>query len=317
MLRWGVLGYGNIAKRFIQGLSHSQQGYLYGIASLTPSKKEECLKKHPHIHVYENYEDILNDENIDVIYIALRHNDHYKWSKMALLNGKAVLCEKPATLSSRQTKELCDISQENNIFFMEAMKTRFIPLIHDIKTIINQKVLGDIIRIETSFCSQVPYDEKSYLFDHIQGGALYDVGIYNIAFLLDFIKSSVTDLKIKSVKEYGIDVYNHIELIFENGEKGIIECATNTYVPRQLKIEGTLGILVAEPFYRPIEAKIIYKDGRIETLYKDYQYDDFYGEIEEVHHCIRNKQYQSQRMSHDDSLKAIQLIERIRENEQW
>lgn len=317
MIKWGVLGYGNIAQRFIQGLSYSQNGQLYAVATMTPSKKEDCLKKHPDICVYDSYEDLLNDDNIDAVYIALRHGDHYQWSKEALKRHIAVLCEKPATLSYQQTLDLCTLSKENHVFFMEAMKTRFIPLINDIKICIQEGKLGKIQHIKTSFCSDVSYQPHSYLFDSIQGGALYDVGIYNILFLLDCIQSNCEKIKVKSRKKYDVDAYDYIELLFEDGEKGIVECGIDCYYPRELEIQGENGILKAEPFYRPTDMTIIYQDGTKEILHKDYQYDDFYGEIEEVHRCLENNQYQSLRMCHADSLKAIALIERIREDEQW
>ena len=86
---------------------------------------------------------------------------------------------------------------------------------------------------------------------------------------------------------------------------------------KKLMIQGTKTTLYATPFYRPALATIIYADGVKECIQKEYQYDDFYGEIEEVHRCIQKGQYQSERMSHADTLNAIKLIEKIKENENW
>lgn len=313
MIRWGVLGFGRIAKRFIKGLSHSQNGQLYAVASRGGQTLSELTSD---VRVYRDYESLINDPEVDAIYIALRHQDHYHWAKQALLHHKAVLCEKPATLSYLQTKELCEISQKENVFFMEAMKTRFIPLIDDIKTLIHEKKLGDIQFISTSFCGEVDYQEGSYLFEKTQGGALYDVGIYNIECVLDFMETMPGNIHVYSEKKYGVDSYDKIELIFPS-TKAILEMAIDRSQEKALVIQGTKATLHAVPFYRPTQATITYVDGHEEQIQKDYQYDDFYGEIEEVHCCIQNKYYQSERMSHTDSLNAIKIIEQIKENENW
>ena len=81
MIQWGILGIGNIAKRFIKSLEKSTNGQLYAAASYTESKCEEFLKEHPDVKVYHDYEDLLNDENVDAVYLAMRHIDHYRWAK--------------------------------------------------------------------------------------------------------------------------------------------------------------------------------------------------------------------------------------------
>lgn len=314
MIHWGILGLGNIASRFMKGLSYSENGKLYAVASQTDFKRESFAKEHQDVKVYSSYDELLEDENIDAVYIALRHADHYHWAKEALLRNKAVLCEKPATLSYWQTKELCELSKKKHTFFMEAMKTRFIPLIDDIKDIIAKGTIGDVLRVETAFCSDVPYNEKSYLFDQIQGGALYDVAIYNIASILDYIDSPVCEVKTKCVKAYGVDAYDEVEVLFESGQTALIEVAIDRKKPKSMKIIGTKGTIHAEPFYRPTKAIVKFHNGESFTGEKPYIYDDFYGEIEEVHKCIGYVQVESERMSHQDSLDCMKLIEMIKES---
>ncbi|MFR7590327.1 MAG: Gfo/Idh/MocA family protein [Longibaculum sp.] len=313
MIRWGIIGLGNIAMRFYNSLMHCENGYLYAVASRTPLKRESFHQQYPHVKVYDNYEDLLNDEQIDVVYIALRHADHYALSKAALLHQKAVLCEKPATLSYQQTQELCDLSFQNNLFFMEAMKTRFIPLIADIKEELEKGSIGDIEYIETAFCSCVPYREGHYLFDKGQGGALYDVGIYNIASVLDYIHSPLVHVKTKWKENYGVDVHDNIELTFENGQKAFIELAIDEKKEKIMTIKGTKGKLIAEPFYRPTVATLI-QDGQERILQKPYIRDDFYTEIEEVHRCLQAHLIESPRMTHQDSLDCMAVIEAIKES---
>ena len=313
MIHWGVLGLGNISKRFMKSLSYSDEGALYAVAALTPQKREDFQRTHPDIKVYDNYLDLIEDEEVDVVYLALRHNDHFQWAKEALKHNKAVLCEKPATLSYQQTKELCDLAKQKHTFFMEAMKSRFVPMMNEIKKIVEQGLIGDIQRIETSFCNDVEYNEKSYLFDLNQGGILYDCGIYNIEVILDFIHSPVKDIHVNYEEKYGVDAYDSIELTFESGQSAHIECALDRSKERSMKIIGTQGVITTSPFYRPQEAVVAFSNGESFTGSLPYIHDDFYGEIAETHRCIAYILEESPRMTHQDSLDAIALIERIKE----
>lgn len=313
MIFWGVIGYGKIAHRFVKSLSYSNEGKLYAVATQTPSLQKECHQQHDNVKVYQNYDDLLDDKQVDAVYIALRHADHYAWAKKALLKNKVVLCEKPATLSYEQTKELCHLSQKKQVFFMEAMKTRFVPMYNEIKDLVEKGTIGTIQRIETSFCSEVTYDDCSYLFDNEQGGALYDVGIYNIACILDFIQAPIQNIHLKYEKSYEVDSYDQIEIVFETGQSAYIELGIDRNKDKCMKIIGSLGTITTSPFYRPIEAIIDFENGTVRTESKNYVNDDFYGEIEEVHRCIKCACYESSRMSHRDSLECMKIIERIKE----
>ncbi len=313
MIRWGIIGLGNIAMRFINSLANSSQGHLYAVASLTPSKRESFHQQYPGIHMYDSYEKLLDDECIDAVYIATRHADHYQWAKAALEKHKAVLCEKPATLSYQQTAHLCQLAKQNQTFFLEAMKTRFVPLVAEIKKVIESGEIGDVLRVETSFCYDVDYREGHYLFDLQQGGILYDVGTYNLATILDYIHSPLQSIQTKWEKKFGVDAYDWVELTFESGQTGLLEMAMDRQKDKQMTIYGTLGKIQATPFYRPESAAIIVNDST-RTIHKSYIYDDFFTEIEEVHDCLKNHLIESPKMTFQDSLNCMAIMEKIKES---
>lgn len=310
MIKWGIIGLGRISQRFYKGLSYFDDAVLYAVASRTPDTREQFQKDHHDVKIYADYDELLDDPMIDVVYIALRHKDHYEWSRKALLKHKAVLCEKPATLYYHQTSDLVHISQYNHVFFMEAMKSRFIPLRQDIQDLIQRDEIGDIVRVETSFCNDVPYDEKSYFYDIEQGGALYDVAIYNIAAILDVISSQFQDIHINQLRQHGVDVYNEIEITFQSQQTARIECALDRNKEKKMTIIGTKGKIECTPFYRPTQATVTIGDESC-MIERDYIYDDFYTEIVAVHDALKHHQYQHSQMSHYDSLRCIQLLENI------
>lgn len=313
MIRWGIIGIGNIAMRFMRSLANSEEGYLYGAASLTQRKRENFHQQYPHVQVYESYEALLDDENIDAVYIATRHKDHYQWAKEALKRHKAVLCEKPATLSYHQTVELCDLAKQNQTLFIEAMKTRFVPLIQDIKALLEEGVIGEIERVETSFCYDIEYRQGHYLFDEDQGGILYDVGTYNIASTIDYIHSPLVSVQSDVEKNYQVDVYDQVELTFESGQTARLEMAMDRNKKKIMTIKGTLGTLTCEPFYRPTTALIIVEN-KEKTIQKDYIHDDFFTEIQEVHRCLKNQWIESPRMTFQDSKDCMMIMEKIKES---
>lgn len=310
MIHWGIIGLGNIALRFMNSLSHHEEGITYAVASLTASKRDCFHEKYPAVKVYQNYDDLLNDPKVDAVYIALRHNDHYQWALKSLHSGKAVLCEKPATLSYQQTKDLCETSKKENVFFMEAMKTRFVPMMEKLK----QVDIGTIQRVETSFCYESAYREGHYLYDLDQGGILYDVGSYNIAATLFWIDSPIKSIHTLSEKKYGIDAYDEVELCFENGSTALLQMALDRNLPKKMRVIGSLGFLEAEPFYRPETVKVTFNSKESYTLNAPYIIDDFYTEIQEVHDCMSKGFIESPKMTHQDSLECMKIMEKIKES---
>lgn len=313
MLNWGVIGLGRIAHRFCESLSHFDETCFYAGASHNPEKRKEFQEKYHPEKIYDDYIKLLEDENIDLVYIALPHAMHYQYALEAMKHHKGVLVEKPAALTYKEIRTLCDYSEKNHLFFMEAMKSRFIPMIQTIHQEIEKGVIGDIVSIENHFQSIVPYTKDSYLYDSHQGGALYDTGIYNIASVLDFVKSPVVSIHNDVTMKYGVDVHDKITLEFENGVKALMETSLDGPVRKDMVIRGTKGSITLDPFYRPTQAVISFPNGESFTGEVPYEIDDFHSEIQACLDAIAYIKVESDRMSHLDSQNCIRLMEQIGE----
>jgi predicted dehydrogenase len=316
MIKWGIIGLGNIAMRFAKSLSYSTEGELYAIASKTKEKRDAFYKQYKCEKVYGDYNDLLIDEEIDAIYIALPHGFHKYWSIEALRHKKAVLCEKPVGLNSEEMKEIKEEALANNTFFMEAMKTRFIPLIHTIKEIIKNKEIGEIISIEANFCNHVTDIKKgSYLLDKKQGGALLDVGVYPLSFVMDMIDSPVehveSDMKIN---EAGVDSYFKAILTFESGVIGTIEGAIDRNKERTAIIKGTKGSMEIPIYNRPNKVNVNLINGKSYEIEKELEFDDMYSEIKEVHDCLKGLKLESEYLSLNESIRVMDVLDKIRGN---
>lgn len=314
MINWGIIGLGNIAMRFAKSLSYSNEGRLYAIASKTEEKRKIFHEQYKCEKVYEDYEELLNDEELDAVYIALPHGLHKYWSIKALRHKKAVLCEKPVGLNSEEIKEIKKEALLYNTFFMEAMKTRFMPLIHNIKQIISNNEIGEIITIEANFCNHVTNIKKgSYLLDKNQGGALLDVGIYPLSFVMDMIDSEVKEIKSDmEINECGVDSYFKSVLTFKNGAIGTIEGAVDRNKERTAIIKGTKGHIEIPLYNRPTKAIIYLNSRESYTIEKELEFDDMYAEIKEVHDCLNIKKLQSDYLPLDESIRVMKVLDEIK-----
>lgn len=320
-MNWGIIGLGNIAKRFATSLIKNEDAYLYAVASYTEEKRDYFKKTYAPEVVYNDYESLLNDYKVEAVYIALPHAMHKEYIIKALEKKIAVLCEKPATMNAEDLIEIKKIAKENKTFFMEAIKTRFCPLIDDIKHAINEeKIIGDITTISANFNSDVgEVVEGRYYIDPTQGGALYDVGIYPVNFVIDMLGNEIVEIKstMKSFKNYQTDDYFSAKLTFESGVVACVEGAMDRNEPKVAIIQGTKGKIVVPVYYRPESYHVELNDGISYTVEKTLEIDDMQGEIQEVQNCFDQLKMESERLTIDESIKMIQITDQIRKKAKW
>ncbi len=308
MTRWGIIGVGNIAQRFIKSLSHSNNGKLVAIAS----KKEEVRKQFSSITAYDNYNDLLDDENVDAVYIALPHNMHTFWCIEALKHKKAVLCEKPVALTKDEIQTIIECAKENNTFFMEAMKTKFVPAFLKLKEKMMEFDLNDISTIHINMCSDSlnKIHPSSYFFDPKQGGTWNDLGSYLIAFLNTFVKDEIKNIKTKTIMNGFIDVHTEVKLTYDNKHAYLFASnIKNKERTATIQINDTEVII---PMFNRPESFIITNKSGSTTFEYPLLFDDFYNQIEEVHTCLRLEHIQSCIHSFADMINDVSLLENVR-----
>ena len=146
-IKWGIIGLGNIANKFAQTVKAMDSVELEAVASRNKEKSEAFGKVYDVASekCYSSYEELVKDESIEAVYIAVPHVFHKKISILCLKNGKAVLCEKPVTMNGNEIREVINVAEENKMFFMEAMKTRFLPINQKIKYWINEGRIGEVV----------------------------------------------------------------------------------------------------------------------------------------------------------------------------
>lgn len=312
MIKWGIMGAGNIAHRFAESLSKTESGSLYAIANRTLKKAEAFQEKFSCEKIYDNYNQLIKDENVQIIYLSLPHKYHYEWVKAALLNHKSVLCEKPATMNAQQMQEIKAIAQQQGVLFMEAMKNRYVPVYDHIKETIQKGTIGELTSLSTSLCKEIPKEHTTYHYLPEQGGCLLDLGIYNIGFLDGLIHEPLTVEQVDYEKgSYAIETYVNATLKTNNLTVQI-ETAFDRNKPALATIIGELGTITVENFHRPT-SYTVQLDAQSPHRYEyPFEGDDFSSEIKEAMFCLENNRIESHKMPLQSSLNCAHVIEDIK-----
>ena len=253
VVRWGIIGPGNIANNFADGLKFSKSGKLLAIASKNSQRRKIFGKKY-NIDTdlrFKTYEDIINSKNIDAIYISTPHTLHAEWSIKAAKKGKHVLCEKPGAVNFKEGKLVLDQIKNSNVFYMEGFMYRCHPQIEALIKIIEEKKIGEIISIKSTFgfdMKKVIPESRLFRKD-LAGGAILDVGLYPISFSRmvagvslgkKFINPISLDCK-GYIGKTGVDEISHAILKFENNIIAEVSTSIMKDMDNIAIIEGTKG----------------------------------------------------------------------------
>ena len=252
-IRWGVLGTGTVASQFIQGLKAVPNAQLWAIGSRTLEKAQGFAQLFNVPKAYGSYEELVQDPNIDVVYIATPQTRHKVDSILCLSAGKAVLCEKPFTVTSQEAREVMAVAQKHQVFCMEAMWMRFMPLIQEVRCLIQAGEIGDVQLLTADFGYPTEFDPKNRFFNpELGGGALLDRGVYPLSLAFLLLGKPLHVSGAPCMGKTGVDDQSVLVLRYGNGAMAILHSTLHTYGSNTAVITGTRGkITIKEPFYKP------------------------------------------------------------------
>ena len=179
---WGIVGSGWIAHEMADALIQEGVG-IYGVASGHLSSAKKFSEEYSILHVYENYQMMFEDHNIDIVYIATPHNSHYEIMKEALLHSKHVFCEKAITLNSDELNECVQIAKDRNLIICDGVTLFHMPIFKEIQKRVLSNEFGPVKMIQVNFGSFKEYNVNNRFFNpDLAGGALLDIGVYAVSF---------------------------------------------------------------------------------------------------------------------------------------
>ncbi len=314
----GILGAGNIANTFAKNSVYVNDAEIYAVASRDIAKSKDFADKYGIKTAYGSYDELYKDENVDIIYIATPHNFHYEQAKVCLLNGKAVLCEKPSFLNTKEATEIIELAKEKNLLLMEAMWTRFLPPVNTAKEWIKDGKIGDLKLLKADFGFIAKEEPTGRMFNpDLAGGALYDIGVYTYSFV-----SYLADSKIKQHKSIvmpaftGVDETTASIIEYENKAVAQITCSIRAGLSSDAVIYGTEGSIKVEKFWCATKAYLYDKAGNLvdsfDSGYKDEHPDLYEGFKYQIQHAVdlyKNGKTESPVASFDYILAASKYYE--------
>ena len=316
-VKWAVAGTGYIANEFAKGMQEVEDAVLAAVVSRSIVSGRAFAQKYGCDQVYTDFEGMLEQEEIDIVYIATPNDCHYAYIMAALDRGIPVLSEKPMVDNQRQLDEVFKKAEEKQVFVMEGLWTRCFPAVIEARNSIEKGRIGKPLAVHASFDIKPDIDDWQPWKGGVQhaAGALRDVGIYSLAMAyLAFPEGPVQVYS--TMKSNGeVDESFHMLLEYEDGGAAFVGGAFNQVSTPETEIVGEEGrIIIGSEFWHPTTATLIMNDGTKEKYMETYPASGFQFEIREVQKCLRDKTLECPHFTWEETRKIAALIENTRKD---
>lgn len=313
-INWGIIGLGNIAHKFATDLLTIKDAKIYAVASRNQEKANEFASKYNATKAYSSYEALAKDPHIDAVYIATPHTLHKENTILCLDHGIAVLCEKPFAMDSDEVNEMIAKAKDKNVLLMEALWTYFLPHYRYVLKALEDRIYGDVLKLEADFGFYRAFDNSSRLFNKsLGGGSLLDIGIYPIFASLSalgipkHIKANATYF------ENGADSSCDMVFEYEKNVKAILKSTLIEDTPTEAIFYCKKGIIkINHQFHNPSTISLIPNEGEAETI--DFNNKTIGYNYEAIHfnELLRQGKTESNVMSFEFSQWLIKTLDDVR-----
>lgn len=319
-LRWGVVATGAIANSVSEDLSQLADATLYAVSSRFQASADAFAAARGFTKAYGDddgvpgYKRLVEDPNVDVVYVATPHSQHHQVVKAALAAGKHVLCEKALTVNAREASELIELARRNKLFLMEAVWSRFLPSIQRAFHIAASGEIGDIQWVSADLGFPAPYSPTARLWAPAAGGgALLDITVYPLMWALGTLGFPQSVSAVGTLNSDGVDAQNALSLSYANGAQAQLTSSLLAHGPRIATVAGSKGFLHTHGSVNNPRELLIRtgwdepRTERFDVVGMGYSY-----ELREVTRCIQQGLTESPVMPLDDSLNTMRLFDGVR-----
>ena len=315
LFKWGIIGPGRIAHRFAKAFAVIDDVVVHAVASRDRKRADEFAGTYQASRVYDSYANLAEDPEVDAIYIATPHRFHFENTMTCLDAGKPVLCEKPLTVNALEAKKLIDTSRDKKVFLMEALWTRYLPVYQEIRRWLDDGLIGEVKLLTSTFSFRVPRNLEDRLLNHeLAGGALLDIGVYNIAISQWAYQRNPQSFTAWSfLGKTNVDEMTTVHLHYENDAVSQFTAGLLVNGVNDFFIYGADGYIRIHPMFWDATRATLATSEREVTLTKPYRATGFEYQVEEATKCIREGSLESPRMTHADTLANMSLMDQIRE----
>ena len=314
----GILGAGFIASLMAKTINGLKDYNVknYAIGSRFIDKAKAFANEYGVMKAFGSYEELLNDANVDLVYIAVPHNEHYNLAKKCIEAGKPVLCEKPFTVNKKEAQDLIELAKSKNILLTETIWTRYMPSRNIINDIISSGVIGKVHSIQANLGYPLKNVERMISPD-LAGGALLDLGVYTINFALMAFGNDLDSIESTAMmSNQGVDLMDSITLKWKDGKMAVLHATMLTPTDRNGVIYGEKGYISVRNINNP-EAISLYdcdhkliKEYEIPAQITGYEY-----EVLACQKALEHDLIECEAMPHEQTLFVMDLMDKIRQ--QW
>lgn len=312
---WGILGTGSIARSFASDLQLLPRADLVAVGSRSQARADAFGDTYDIPHCHEGYEALVTDTKVDVVYVASPHTEHARHTTMALEAGKHVLCEKPLTINEAQAERVIATARAEDRFLMEALWTRFFPVMDDVRRLVETGALGDLHLLQADIGVVHPFDPEHRLYNPaLGGGALLDLGIYPMSLAFELFGPPDDVAADAVIGETGVDEQCAGVFRYENGRQATWQASMRVDPGRTFTLSGTEGRLHGRrAWWKGAPVVRTRPDGSVkETYARPFEGKGYQFEAAHVMECLRDGKTESPVMPLDESRALLRTMDALR-----
>lgn len=310
MIRVGILSTASIVPRVIEGIRSCEGFEILALASRNKQKADLFCREHDIPRSYGSYEELLEDEEIEFVYIPLINSQHYIYAKRAIENNKHVLLEKPFTLKAWQARELFELSRQHNVFLMESMKTLFMDSVKRLKEILDSGIIGKVQHVRFEKGTIGAFADGHWMLNKSEGGGAFMGNASYVLALCYFLFGGIDKnaAGVKTVNDNGCDLlYSFMMKINDISIDTVL--ALNVKLKNEMVIYGETGYIEVKDYWRPWAFNV-----RSNEECKDFcaiKHNEFSFMFDHIYSCIEKGKLCSDIMTPGMSLEIAELMERM------
>ena len=313
MVRWGVIGTGSIARVFAADLAFSDSGEVVAVGSRSRATADRFADELGVAGRYDTYEALVAAPEVDAVYVATPHPMHHAHACLAIDASKAVLVEKPCTMNADEALDLVRAARARDVFLMEAMWTRFLPPVAQIRRLVANGTLGEIVSVHADHGAWFPEDAGSRLFaPELGGGALLDLGVYAVSFASMVLGTPERIVALHDPAFTGVDTQTSMLFGHARGAQAVLTCTLAANGPTRAAIVGTAArIEIERPFYAPTAFTLIPRDGEAARSEWSREGVGLHHQADEVARCLAEGLRESPLMPVDESVSVMATMDAV------
>ena len=315
-MRVGILGAGGIAEVMAKTISGMKDVECYAVASRNMDKASAFAKEWGCEKAYGSYEEMLGDEKVDLVYIAVPHSHHYKWTIEALNAGRNVLCEKSFAANTAQAEEMIALAEKKKLLLTEAIWTRYMPSRKIISDLVNGGEIGKVVTVSSNLRYRIDLNERM-VKPELAGGCLLDLTVYTLNFSSMILGNDIKRIEASMVPtDTGVDGQDTIMLEYSDGTMASMFTTMYALTDRSGMIAGTDGFITVQNINNPQRITVYEPDRNSYTVRKDIvvpeQITGYEYEVEACKKALEEGRIECEEMPHSETITIMKQMDEIR-----